>query len=299
MIALISPVPAIRTVISALRYELARLCGVRSMRAVVLWMLAGSVLLTLPAARQMVGLMRPSPPHARSARIGPLVGQLDLSHALSHAYGFVWQYAPMPGDGSWVVASGVVGMVLPGIAAALGAAWFGATSIGYEYRDGSGLLTFALMPRRGSVLVAKIIVAAVFGALLSFGTTAVAYGTAWLGFRLAGMQAQVSLPAALLAPGLREIAMAALGGALGVFVGVVLRVRALAMVLALAGCALVAAFLSGASSPAVPYLAEAVRYIVRTVPTLTYDTASSLLLGVPLAVLALAGMIAVRRRRVV
>jgi hypothetical protein len=190
-------------------------------------------------------------------------------------------------------------MVLPGIAAALGAAWFGATSIGYEYRDGSGLLTFALVPRRGSVLVAKIIVASAFGALLSFGTTAVAYGTARLGFRVAGMQTQVVLPAALLVPGLREVAMAAIGGALGVFAGVVLRVRALATVSALAGCALVAGFLPGASSPVVPYLAEAVRYIVRAVPTLTYATASGLLLGVPLAVLASVGMVAVRRRRVV
>ena len=268
------------------------------MRAVVLSMLAGSALLTLPAARQMVGLAHPSPPETRSARSAALAGQLDLSHALSHASGFVWQYLPMFGDGAWVVAGGVAGMVLPGIAAALGAAWFGATSIRYEYRDGSGLLTFALVPRRGSVFAAKIVVAAAFGALLSLGTTAVAYGTARLGFQVARMQQQVVLPAGLLAPGPREVAMAALGGALGVIAGVVLRVRALATVLALVGCALVAAFLPGSTSPAVPYLAEAVRYIARVVPTLTDAIASGLLLGVPLALLALAGLVAVRRRRV-
>lgn len=298
MSTLISPIADIRTVISALRYELARLRGVRSMRAVVLSALAGSALLTLPAARQMVGLTDPGVLLPGAARVGSLGSELDLSHALSHASGFVWQYTPTSGDGGWVVAGGVVGMVLPGIAAALGAAWFGATSIGYEYRNGSGLLTFALVPRRGSVLVAKTIVAAAFGALLSLGTTAVAYGTARLGFQVAGMQKQVALPAGLLAPGPREVALAALGGVLGVLAGAVLRVRVLATVSALAGCALVAAFLPGSLSLAVPYLAEAVRYIVRAVPALTDATASDLLLGMPLVTLALAGLVVVRRRRV-
>lgn len=299
MSALRSPALIIGSVISALWYELARLRGVRALRGVVLSALASSALLTLPAARRMSELtprLLPQPlPQPRSPSVGSLESQLQLNHALSHV-GLALQYTPMPGDGAWVVAGGVAGMVLPGIAAAFGAAWFGATSIGYEYRHGSGLLTFALAPRRGAVLVAKIVVAAAFGALLSLGTTAVAYGTAGLGFRVAGTQ--VALPPALLAPGPREVAMAALGGVLGVFAGAVLRVRVLAMLSALVGCALVAAFLPRSSSLTVPYLAEAVSYVVRMVPGLTYATVSYLLLAVPLLALALGGSVAVRRRRV-
>ena len=298
MRALIFPVSTTGGVISALRYELARLRGVRSLRGVVLTALTGSALLTLFAARQMVGLGRPLQPQPRSARVGALASQTDLSHALSHASGLVsqLQYTPMPCDGAWVVAGGAAGMVLPGIAAALGAAWFGAASIGYEYRYGSGLLTFALVPRRGFVLVAKTVVAAAFGALLSLGTTAVAYGTARVGFHVAGTQ--IGLPAGLLAPGPREVAMAALGGVLGVFAGAVLRVRVLATLSALVGCVLVAASVPRSSSLVVPYLVEAVRYVVRVVPTLTFATASNVLVGVPLVVLAWAGLVAVRRRRV-
>jgi hypothetical protein len=299
MKALTAPIATARTVISALQYELARLRGVRALRAVVLTALAGSALLTLPAARQMIGLGHPPEPQPRAASIGSIVSQAQFGHALDHASGlasYTLQYTPTPGDGAWVVAGGVAGMVLPGLAAAFGAAWFGAASIGYEYRHGSGLLTFALVPRRGSVLVAKTIVAAGFGALLSLGTTAAAYGTARLGFRLAG--AQVALPAALLAPGPREVALAALGGALGVFAGAALRVRPLATPSALTGCALVAAFLPRSSSLAVPYLAEAVRFIVRALPALTYASASALLLGTPFVLLALAALVAIRRRRV-
>jgi hypothetical protein len=301
MRGLIFPVSTTGSVIGALRYELARLRGPRSLRGAVLVSLTSSALLTLLAARQMVGQGRPRQPQSRSAQIGALASQTDLSHALSHVFGLASQlqshYTPMPGDGAWVVAGGVAGMVLPGIAAAFGAAWFGATAIGYEYRYGSGLLTFALVPRRGSVLVAKIVVAAAFGALLSLGTTAIAYGTARVGFHVAGMQ--IGLPAALIVPEPREVAMAALGGVLGVFAGAVLRVRVLATLSALVGCALVAAFVPRSSSLAVPYLAEAVRCTVRVVPTLTYSTAADLLVGVPLVVLAWAGLVAVRRRRIV
>lgn len=295
MSALISPVSTTSSIVSALRYELARLRGMRPLRGAALTALVSSALLTPFAARQMIGLGHPLSPQAPSAPVGSVASQPHLSHAVSHASGFMSQYMPMPGDGAWVVAGGVAGMVLPGIAAVFGAAWFGATSIGYEYRYGSGLLTFTLVPRRGSVLVAKTVVAAAFGALLSVGTTAVAYGTARLGFHLAATQ--VALPTALLAPGLREVAVAALGGALGVFAGAVLRVRVLATLVALAGCVLVAAFLPQSSSLVVPYLAGAVRYIVRAVPTLTYATASDLLLGAPLVTLALAGLVAVHRRQ--
>lgn len=253
------PVSVVGSGFSALRYELARLRGVRSMRGIVLSTLVVSALLTLPAARQMAWLVPPQTPR-------------------------------------WVIGGGVAGVVLPGFVAALGASWFGASSIGYEYRFGSGLLTFALVPRRGSVLLAKVVVAAGFGALLCPATTAVAYGTARLGFQVAGTH--VALPVALLAPGAREVALAALGGVLGVFAGAVLRVRVFAAVAALAGCALVAAFLPRSSSPAVAYLDSAARFVVRLVPALTYGTVSGLLVALPLAALALAGLVAVRRRRV-
>ncbi len=253
------PVSVVGNVFRALRYELARLRGVRLIRGVVLAALVVSALLTLPAARQMAWLVPPQTPR-------------------------------------WVIGGGVAGAVLPGFVAALGASWFGASSIGYEYRYGNGLLTFALVPRRGSVLLAKTVVAAGFGALLSPATTAVAYGTARLGFQVAGTH--VALPVALLAPGAREVAMAALGGVLGVFAGAVLRVRVFAAVAALAGCALVAAFLPRSSSPAVAYLGSAARFVVRLVPALTYRTVSELLVALPLAALALAGLVAVRRRRV-
>lgn len=319
MRALISLISMIGSVISAVRYELARLRGIRSTRGAVLSALAGSALLTLPAARHMVGLMHPFPPlpslphpdrgnpdrayldhvypkhvypdHAYASRGYP--GHSQLSHVIALAS----QHTPMHAGGAWVVAGGVVGMVLPGAAAVWGAAWFGATSIGYEYRYRGGMLTFTLAPRRESVLIAKAVVAAGFGALLCLGTTAIAYGTAVLGFRAAGTP--VALPVPLLVPGPRAVAVAALGGALGVFGGVVLRARLVATVSAVLGCVLVGAFLPRSSSLAMPYLGKAARYIVRLVPGVTYTAALDLLLVLPLTVLVLSGLVAVRRRRVV
>jgi hypothetical protein len=125
----------------------------------------------------------------------------------------------------------------------------------------------------------------------------VAYGTARLGFTLAGTH--VVLPPTLMVPALRELAMAALGGALGVFAGVALRLRIFATAVALAGCALVAAVLPGSSSPVVPYLTRAVRYVVRVLPGVTSATVLSVALTLPLLVVVLSGLVAVRRRRVV
>lgn len=286
---LVSLLSAIGSVISALRYELARLRGVRALRGVMLSALFGSAILTIPAARHMIGLAHSLPPLPHSAR--PDDAHINLMIAL------VSQYTPMHGGGPWVAAGGMAGMVLPGVAAAWAAAWFGATSIGYEFRSRGGLLTFILVPRRGSVLVAKCAVAAGFGALLSLGTTAAAYGTARLAFRLSGTH--LTLPFTLLAPQPRAAALAALGGALGVFAGAVLRVRALATFFAVIGCALVAAFLPRSSSLAIPYLVEAARYIVREVPGVTYSAAMNVLFAVPLVALVLSGLVAVRRRRVV
>jgi len=266
-------------IVSSLRYELVRMFGTRSTRGVTLLALLGSAILTLPAAREVVGLARPLPP------------------LLARQFVATNQPLPIHGGGAWVVAGGAIGVALPGIAAALGAAWLGATSIGYEYRYGGGLLTFSLVPRRVSVLFAKVLVAAVFGVVLCAGTTMVAYGTARLGFTLAGTQ--VFLPQTLMVPALRELAMAAMGGALGVFAGAVLRLRMLAVVVALAGCAMVAAVLPGSSSPAVPYFARAVRYAVRTVPGTKSAIVLSVGLTLPLLVVVLSGLVAVRRRRVV
>ena len=266
-------------IVSSLRYELVRMFGTRSTRSVTLLALIGSAVLTLPAARQVVGLDRPLPPS--------MVRQLLAAN----------QPLPTHGGGAWVVAGGAIGMALPGIAAAFGAAWLGATSISYEYRYGGGLLTFALVPRRVAVLLAKVMVAAGFGALLCAGTTVVAYGTARLGFTIAGTP--VVLPQTLMIPALREVAMAAMAGALGVFAGAVLRLRVLATAVALAGCALVAAELPGSSSSVKPYLAKTVQYAVRAVPGVTSAMALSAALALPLLVVVLSGLVAVRRRRVV
>jgi hypothetical protein len=179
----------------------------------------------------------------------------------------------------------------------VGAAWFGATSVGYEYRYGNGLLTFTLVPRRGCVLVAKAIVAAALGALLCLATTAAAYGTARLGFRIAGTH--VDLPGTLLAPGPRAVAFAAVGGSLGVVGGAVLRVRVLAAAVALIACGLVAAVLPRSTSLVIPYLIKGVQGVVRVVPGVTYAIVVDVLLALPLAALVLSGLVAVRRRRVV
>lgn len=305
----------------ALKYELARLANLRSFRGVALFALVGSAILTLPAARHMVGLAHPMPP-------APPVPQLDLSQlSLSHtdsatatatptatdsatataisdsaratawAAALLHQYSPVHGGGAWVVAGGVVGMVLPGAATACAAAWFGATSIEYEYRHGGGLLTFVLLPKRVSVLVAKAVVAACVGALLCVAATAVAYWTARLGFRIA--KVDVALPSHLMLAGPDAVGLAAVGGALGVVGGAVLRVRVLATAAALIGCALVAAFLPHSTSLAIPYLAEAAQGTVRLVSGVTYTVAVDLLLALPLAALVLSGLVAVRRRRVV
>lgn len=300
-----SAVATIRAFLGALKYELVRLGNLRPVRGAALFALIGSALLTLPAARHMVGLAHPLPP-------APPVPLPDLSILSPHSAvgsstntvsGSAWvaallhQYSPTRGGGAWVVAGGPVGMVLPGAAAACAAAWFGATAIEYEYRRGGGLLTFVVLPKRTTVLAAKAVVAACVGALLSLGATVVAYWTVRLGFRVADVQ--VALPTHLMLPGPRATALAALGGALGVIGGAVLRLRPLAVLAALAGCALVAAFLPRSTSLAMPYLADAALRAKQFTPGLTYAAAVELLLVMPLAALVLSGLVAVRRRRVV
>lgn len=286
--------------IGALKYELVRLANLRSIRGVAFFAFFGSAILTLPAARHIVGLAHPLPPAPPLPR--PAWSLLSANSSAAIPNGSAWsaallhQYSPTQGGGAWVVAGGVVGMVLPGAVAACGAAWLGATSIRYEYRYGGGLLTFALLPRRIPVLLAKAVVAACAGALLCLGATVIAYWTARFGFRVSGVD--VALPSHLMVSTPRALALAALGGALGVIGGAVLRMRLLATVAALAGGALVAAFLPHSTSLAMPYLAEAAQRLVRFTPGITYTAAIAILLSAPLALLALSGLLAVRRRRV-
>lgn len=285
----------------ALKYELVRLGNPRSLRGAAFFAFLASAILTLPAARHMIGLAHPVPPGppvpAPSSSLLSLVSSADGPSASAWSTALLHQYSPMNGGGAWVVDGGVVGMVLPGAVAACCAAWLGATSIGYEYRYGGGLLTFALLPRRVSVLVAKAVVAAFVGAVLCLGATVVAYWTARLGFKVAGVE--VALPSQLMLAGWRPLALAALCGALGVVGGAVLRLRLLATAIALAGCTLVAVFLPRSTSLAMPYIAEAARRAVQLTPGISDTAALSVLLALPLAVLTLSGVLAVRRRRVV
>lgn len=284
----------------ALKYELVRLGNPRGVRGVAFFALLGSAILTLPAARHIVGLAHPLPPAPPMPRLEWSLLSSNLQTGIPS--GSAWsaallqQYSPTQGGGAWVVAGGVVGMVLPGAVAACAAAWLGATSIGYEYRHGNGSLTFALLPRRVPVLLAKAVVAACFGVLLCLGATVVAYWTARLGFRAAGVD--VALPLNLMLSVPRALGLAALGGALGVVGGAVLRMRMLSTVAALTGCALIAAFLPSSTSLAMPYLAEAAQRVVRLTPGVSYTAALALLLAIPLALLTLSGLVAVRRRRV-
>lgn len=287
--------------VGALKYELVRLGNLRSLRGAAFFAFLGSAILTLPAARHMVGLAHPVPPGppvpTPSLSLLSLGSSASVPSASGWSTALLHQYSPMHGGGAWVVNGGVVGMVLPGAVAACIAAWLGATSIGYEYRYGGGLLTFALLPRRGSVLVAKAVVAAFVGALLCLGATVVAYWTARLGFKVSGVE--VALPSQLMLAGWRPLALAALCGALGVVGGAVLRLRLLTTAVALAGGALVAVFLPRSTSLAMPYVAEAAQRAVRLTPGITDTAALSLLLALPLSVLMLSGVLAVRRRRVV
>lgn len=286
--------------LGALKYELVRLGNLRSVRGAAFFALIGSAVLTLPAARRLVGLAHPLPPAppVPQPRLSLLsFGSADSVRPGTWTTDLLHQYSPTHDGGAWVIAGGVVGMVLPGAVAACTAAWFGATSVGYEYRYGGGLLTFALVPKRVSVLAAKAAVAAFLGALLCLGATTAAYWTARLGFRVADVQ--VALPLHLMLSNPRAVFLAALGGVLGVVGGALLRVRLLATVAALAGSALVAVFLPHSTSLAVPYVAEAAQQATRFVPGIAYAKMLSLLLALPLVALVLSGLVAVRRRRVV
>jgi hypothetical protein len=196
------------------------------------------------------------------------------------------------GGGAGVVAGGVVGAVLPAAMAALGAALIGASSIAYEYRYRGALLTYVLLPRRGMVLLAKCIAAALFGALLCLATTPVAYGTARLGFAVAGTK--IDVPLRLMIPAVREVVTAAMCGALATAACAVLRMRLLAVLASVAACVILAAMLPDSASPLVPYVGRVARLVAADAPWVPIRDA--------LAVSALlwwaAALVVVRRRRV-
>ena len=194
--------------------------------------------------------------------------------------------------GAGVVAGGLVGAVLPATMAALAAAWIGASSIVYEYRDGGALITYVLVPRRGAVLLAKALAAALFGALLCFGTTLAAFGTARLGFGLA--RTRIDVPSELMIPATREIAIAALCGALAVPACAVLRTRLLAVPLAAAAGALAAATLPGSASPLTRFLGPARRFLEADLPEVSIRA----LMAAAAVLMWVSALVAVRRRRV-
>ncbi len=196
------------------------------------------------------------------------------------------------GGGAGVVAGGVVGAVLPAAVAALGAAWIGASSIAYEYRYRGALLTYVLLPRRGTVLLAKCIAAALFGALLCLATTLVAYGTARLGFAVAGTK--IDVPMRPMVPASREIVMAALCGALATAACAVLRMRLLALFASVAACVILAALIPGSTSPLIPYAGRAARLAAVDVPWVSIRD----VLAVSALLWWAAALVAVRRRRV-
>jgi hypothetical protein len=194
--------------------------------------------------------------------------------------------------GAGVVAGGVVGAILPATMAALGAAWVGASSIAEEYRYDGALLSYVLVPRRGAVLLAKAIAAAVFGALLCFGTTLAAFGTARLGFTATGTR--IAVPSALMVPAVREITIAALCGALAVPACAVLRMRLLAAVAASGLGAIVASRIPGSASPLIHPVSRAGRLVVGDVR----GASVAALMVTAAALWWAAGLVAVRHRRV-
>jgi hypothetical protein len=219
---------------------------------------------------------------------GVLAPDSGLTHSAPSVAAMVGAHA----GGAGVVAGGIVGAVLPATMAALGAAWIGASSITYEYRYGGGLITYVLVPSRSAVLLAKAIAVALVGAALCFGTTLVAYGMAKLGFTVAGTK--IDVPPLLMMPAVREVAIAALCGALAVAVCAVLRVRLFAVLVSAGLCAAVAATLPGSASPLVPDIGRAVQFLVANVPVVSFREA---LFGVAVLWWATALMV-VRRRRV-
>ena len=254
----------------AVRYEFTRLRTTRSTRTAAGLALLGSALLTLPAAR----------------------------HAAANAGPTGFGHGPA-GAAANVVSAGVVGHVLPVAAVVLAAVWVGVASIADEYRHGSAQLAYLLLPRRSTVLAAKVLVSAIFGAVLSLLGHAVAFGTARIGFIVASSAVQV--PARLALPGsaLPPI-VAALGGAVGVLAAASLRFRLPAVLVAVACCAAVTAVVTGAADPASTYLSTAATSISQAATHIGLPRNAVSVQAIPAAALialTLAAVLTVRRRR--
>jgi ABC-2 type transport system permease protein len=136
---------------------------------------------------------------------------------------------------------------------------FGILLMSGEYRHGTITPTFLVSPRRGRVLTAKVVVAALAGVLLTAlaAFVAVAIGLPWLSARGVGVST-----GELAKNGLGLLVSGAFWGALGVGVGALLRNQVLAVVLALVwvflGEALVGALLGLAGADAAAnYLPQA------------------------------------------
>jgi ABC-2 type transport system permease protein len=263
----VTPLAGVR---DAVRYEFARLRSTRSTRTATVLALLGSALLTLPAAR-----------HAAE-----FAGPTGFGHGPASA-------------AARVVSGGAVAHVLPVAAVVLAAAWVGAASVADEYRHGSAQLMFLILPRRSTVLVAKVLVSAVFGAVLCLLGHVVAFGTARLGFVIAS--SAVEVPARLALPGsaLPPI-IAALGGAVGVLAAASLRFRLLAVPVAVACCAAVTAVVTGAVDPASTYLSTAANSISQFATQIGLPrnaVSAQVIPAAAIIALALAAVLAIRRRR--
>ena len=198
----------------ALRYEAHRMRTAASVRVLAVLALLGAALAALPAANALVG----HPGGLAKASLADL---------------------------AWTVGGGRPGAVLPGCAAAAAAAWFGACSIDYEYRHGTAVSLYASIPRRGAVLAAKVLLVAVFAALLELACAGLAFGATSLGFSMAGSSRPLPASAALATPA--AVACAVACGVLSLLLATTVRIRLLA---ACASLALVTAAAACVAAPA-------------------------------------------------
>jgi len=250
----------LRAAWAAAGYEATRLRTRRSTIGVFGLAMFGSALVTLPAARAAVNSGNPQ----------------------AHV--------------AWVVAGGSAGMVLPGTAAVLAAAWLGAGLVTEDYRHGVGLTTYTRLPRRGAGLVGKLFVALVVGIWLASVTRLAAYVTALGGFALtrgSSVAGHISLGLVLTLPTPAESCFAAFGGMAGVLCAPVLRLRLVAVPAAWLLTAGIAALLPGSHSP---YTRDIVRAVTEL--GLPVEQTAIVLPETLVLTLLLVALYALRRRRI-
>jgi hypothetical protein len=241
-------------------YELMRLRTRRSTFGVMGLAMFGSALVTLPAARAAVNFGNPQ----------------------AHV--------------AWVVSGGSAGMIVPGTVAVLAAAWLGAGLVTEDYRYGVGLTTYTRVPRRGSALVGKLLVAFLIGISLASSTRLAAYLTALGGFALTRGSAaaeHISLGFMLTMPTPAEFGFAAFGGMAGVLCAPVLRFRLFAAPGAWLVTALIAALMPGSHSPYTSVIAYAMYDLGLPVKETAMALPETLILG-----LILVSVFTLRRRRI-